>query len=221
MSRLALRNGVVAVLSAATLAVAGCTGSGGGQPPTATSSTSASPGLSQDQLLAKIPLNGSARVPISWRLARQDDPVVQAARRFLSLNEVLASSTDVKPLVPLIDAVSTGTARQVAHSVWDSAKPSGRLALGPLWIWLDTPVRQATGTVVVPVCRDIGWWDSDGKPAAPRHGDRASVESLTLVGERTDDGPPRWKVTTYAPKADKAVTSAFAASCQAWSNHKP
>lgn len=191
--------------------------------PTPTATATATPGY--EQAVAKIPLAGTSRVRISWRVpAGGDQQVVLAAQRYLALGDLFGSVPDPASYSSLIDYVTTGSAASIYHQSFDRETKQDKLSGGPLWIWLDTPQRRADGSMFVQGCRDIGWWGPTAPLTAPRVDRfRYAVETLTLIPVRDNDGPPRWKVRSWVPSAagTSAVTPQWTAGCQAWAQHKP
>ena len=118
--------------------------------------------------------------------------------------------------------MSAGSVAKIDHQTWDSAPGQRKPSAGPRWIWLDAPQKRPDGRYFIPVCADIGWWGSDG-PVSKPPAVRASVQALTIAQERADDGPPRWKVGEWAPKADanavNLVSATWVQQCKGWATH--
>jgi hypothetical protein len=175
-----------------------------------------SPTPPYDQAVARISLAGTTQVPISWRLSGGAQDIALATQRYLALQEILKSGPDPAQQTWLIDYVATGQVATIEHQSFDNKTAHGKWT-GPLWLWLGQPQARPDGKATVPICRDLGWYYVD-KLTKPRP-NRYVVELATLVPVRVDDGPARWKVTLWNPKADAGTV--WEAGCEAWAVHTP
>lgn len=213
------------------LAAVGCTDDSAGK---ARSDPSPSwpPEVDYHQVIDKIPLQGTKKTRLHWRLPDLDwasegtRKAVLAARRYRALDYYTYSLDDSTSKADWYAAVAAGDELKQAYQNTRAYGAKGTPNRGVVWLWVDEPMRSGN-VVLVRVCTDIGWQaDQTKQDKLPwPSGERASV--LTYQVRRSETGQVvgqdqyRWKVTRVAGGSPNPKRSRFDRQCPKWADHTP
>lgn len=214
-------------LAAATLALAlaGCTGTES-PPPVGTPTPGPSESTVDPELaLARIKLGGSAEQPLQWQLPEAGDPETAAAilvaRQFLALNYHRSALEKPNTEAYLYDFVATRRMIDVLFPGGPKPDATNVPNIGPVWLWVLGADHPGTDEHRVNLCLDIGYWHDIDKPDTQYRGGRASLESLTVLRTRENDGPVRWLVDKHWLPDIERLAPTYGQQCTAWATHTP
>jgi hypothetical protein len=173
---------------------------------------------------ASIPLEGTALVPLHWRLGTvkpQDAKAVLAVRRLTALENIIFSMEDPSVWRTAQMSVQNLPADSSILEHMAKAFPLSweKRYAGPTWIWVMDVHRDSPKQVTTYQCVDGAWSGTVGESVRKRK-DRSWTEDGAV--ERTivsllDDYPDgsRWKVTDYDMFAGSKGDQ-YQEKCSAW-----
>ncbi|HWS31938.1 MAG TPA: hypothetical protein VN408_04255 [Actinoplanes sp.] len=196
------------------LAAAGCTGDL--DPPLEQTLPSVSPSLTAEQAFARLPLDGTDQVPITWDLSgRKSADLLLGAQRGLAFLYWQWGSTDWTPIMPVGKIVHWGPYYEGRLSEFENVTDFQEPATGPLWVKL-----MGYDGEDVTFCTDRGHWrDDEDSPGARTN--RAQLETFSMTQEKRDSsGYKAWVVLDYDP-LDAEMRAKYQAACTKWAQHQP
>ncbi len=199
----------------AALSTGSCTGPAEA-PPVRAAPTS----LTYAEAAAKVPMNGTEKLPITWDTSKvPDTDVVLAARRTLAYFYYQNSTPDWVSVAPIARPLYTAKNYAEVMEPFAGSTDSGADDNGILWIKTMGVEQVRPNHVRVDFCTDIGYLRYDADSPRFRE-DRAYLQAQDMFYVKTTDGSHRWLLRSHIDNAADRKPL-YGAECAKWAQHKP
>ncbi|WP_436532173.1 hypothetical protein [Actinoplanes sp. HUAS TT8] len=174
-----------------------------------------------DEAYRKVPMNGTAKLPISWELAGVPDvDDVLAARRSLAYSYWLYQEADWTSAIPLGKYVFTDRYYTKVLAPFATTSADSDPSVGPIWAKVMNVEKTGVDRSVVTFCTDVGYWHRASEKNPGVRKERGEVESYEMENVQTGDGGMRWLADRRLdPDPDRKAE--YGAACADWAQHKP
>lgn len=201
---------------------------------TSTGETQDASALSYEEAKKQVPLEGSGKEPLFWRIGPFSDPdaaaAAEAVQHYIVVFDIVS---DTKPIDRMFFELMSHFAtseRIIETQFWfdgpRSPSPSRPDLMGPRWMWIIDVSSLPDNDLGVTVCVDGGWYGYHPGGVFRRQEGKLSpnwgLEGY-IVRRVEDRGVERWKVhdtTSVSRFLPQEKVELLEEQCTAWATHE-